>query len=63
MAPDKGHFQLLEAFADAILGNTESPIDEYAGARATYLSLRAIDSIKTGMPLPVNDEQMNFFVD
>jgi predicted dehydrogenase len=63
VAPDKGHFQLLEAFADAILGNTESPIDEYAGARATYLSLRAIDSIKTGMPLPVNDEQMNFFVD
>jgi len=63
VAPDKGHFQLLDAFADAITNDTPSPIDEFAGARATYLSLRAIESIKAGQPMPVNDEQMNFFVD
>lgn len=63
VAPDKGHFHLLEAFADAIANGTDSPIDEFAGARATYLSLRAIESIKLGAPVPINDEQMNFFVD
>ncbi len=62
VAPDKGHFQLLEAFADAIVNDTPSPIDEFAGARATYLSLRAIESIETGVALPINPEQMNFFV-
>jgi predicted dehydrogenase len=63
VAPDKGHFQLLEAFADAIITDSDSPIDEFAGARATYLSLRAIESIRLGVPVPANDEDMNFFVD
>lgn len=62
LAPDKGHFQLLEAFADAIIEDHDSPIDEFAGARATYLSRRAIESIRLGAPVPVNQEDMNLFV-
>ena len=60
--PDKGHYQLLSAYVDAIRNDAPSPIDEMAGARATYLSLRAIESIRLGQPLPVNDEVYNFFV-
>lgn len=60
--PDKGHYQLLDAFADAILNDKPSPIDEKAGARATYLCVRAIESIRCGMPLPVNTEVCDMFV-
>lgn len=63
VSPDKGHAQLLEAFARAILDDTPSPIDEWAGARATYLSLRAIESIRSGLPVPINVEELRFFVD
>lgn len=62
VSPDKGHYQLLEAFAEAIIEDKPSPIDEQAGARATYLSLRAIESIRCGAPVPVNVEEMHFFV-
>lgn len=63
LSPDKGHFQLLEAFAEAIAEDRPSPIDEWDGARATYLSRRAIDSIRLGAPVPVNVEELHFFVD
>ncbi len=62
IGPDKGHFDLLEAFADAIITDGPSPISEYDGARATYLSRRAIDSIRLGAPVPINTEDMHFFV-
>lgn len=60
--PDKGHYQLLDAFVDAILNDQPSPISEVDGARATYLSLRAIESIRLGQPLPVNPEDCEMFV-
>ena len=62
VSPDKGHFDLLEAFADAILTGGPSPISDEDGARATYLSLRAIDSIRLGAPVPINQEELHFFV-
>ncbi len=62
MSPDKGHQGLLEAFADAIANDKPSPIDEMAGMRATYLSLRAMDSIRTGRPLPINIEDWEMYV-
>jgi len=60
--PDKGHRGLLTAFADAILRDQPSPVDEMAGMRATYLSRRAIDSIRLGTPLPVNIEDWDMYV-
>lgn len=60
--PDKGHQGLLESFAEAILSDTPSPVDEYTGMRATYLSLRAMESIRSGMPLPVNIEDWEMYV-
>ena len=60
--PDKGHFGLLEAFADAIRNNTVSPADEISGMRATYLSLRAMDSIRQSILLPINIEDWEMYV-
>lgn len=60
--PDKGHQGLLKAFADAILRDEPSPVDEMAGMRATYLSLRAMESIRSGASLPVNREDWEMYV-
>jgi hypothetical protein len=60
-SPDKGHSQLLQAFAEAILRDKPSPLDEIAGMRATYLSLRAIESIRSGASLPVNIEDWEMY--
>ena len=60
--PDKGHFGLLDAFAQAIAQNEPSPIDAVDGMRATYLSLRAMDSIRLGTPLPINIEDWDMYV-
>ncbi|HOL21529.1 MAG TPA: Gfo/Idh/MocA family oxidoreductase [bacterium] len=60
--PDKGHKGLLDSFADAITKNLPSPADEIVGMRATYLSLRAMESIKTGLILPVNIEEWDMYV-
>jgi len=60
--PNKGHYELLEAFVDALLNDKPSPISEVDGARATYLSIRARESIKLGKALPINEEDYNFFV-
>ena len=60
--PDKGHLSLLEAFANAIANNSPPPVDEIAGMRATYLSLRAMDSIRQGISLPVNIEDWEMYV-
>ena len=60
--PDKGHTALLEAFAEAVLSDTASPVDEMQGARATYLCLRAMDAIRLGAPLPVNIEDWDMYV-
>ncbi|MFH0965582.1 MAG: Gfo/Idh/MocA family oxidoreductase [Planctomycetota bacterium] len=60
--PDKGHSELLDAFVTSILQDRPSPIDERAGARATYLAVRAVESIREGHPLPVNVEELDFYV-
>jgi predicted dehydrogenase len=60
--PDKGHLNLLRACVDAIRNDEPSPIDEMAGMRATYLSLRAMASIRYGMPLPINIEDWDMYV-
>jgi len=62
VGPDKGHLGLLEAFADAIIKNGPSPLNEIQGMRATYLCLRAMDSIRQGISLPVNIEDWDMYV-
>jgi len=59
---DKGHRGLLNAFADAIIKSLPSPCDEVAGMRATYMSLRAMESIRAGIAMPVNLEDWDMYV-
>jgi predicted dehydrogenase len=60
---DKGWRRLLQTFATAIIDNDPSPIDELQGMRATYLSLRAMESIRSGVSLPINIEDWDMYVD
>ncbi len=60
--PDKGHRGLLNSFAEAIMNNTPSPADEIAGMRATYLSLRGMESIRRSIALPINTEEWEMYV-
>jgi len=62
LMPDKGHRQLLNAYVQAILDDTPSPVDEMRGARATYLSNLAIESIRTGRALPIRQEELEVFI-
>ncbi len=62
LAPDKGHRALLDAFIRAVRDDLPSPVDERRGARATYLAGLAIQSIRTGMPVPVCREALDAFV-
>ena len=59
--PDKGHFNLLTAFAGAVLNDKPSPVNEVEGMRATYLCRRAMDSIRLGTSLPVNIEDWDMY--
>lgn len=52
-AVDKGHENMLDKFADAILNDKPSPCDEIAGHVSTYLAKLAIKSIELGQALPV----------
>ena len=44
----KGHYHEIEAYARAIRAGQPSPCDEIAGARATAVALKAIESIEDG---------------
>ncbi|MGI6538834.1 MAG: Gfo/Idh/MocA family oxidoreductase [Caldicoprobacterales bacterium] len=63
LMPDKGHRNLLNEFVTSILENKPSPVDAERGLRATYLSNKAIESIKTGLPVPICQEDIDVYVD
>lgn len=44
--PDKGHYNELDAYADALLQDQPSPVDEKDGARATAIAQAANESIR-----------------
>jgi predicted dehydrogenase len=62
LMPDKGHRQLLDAFVESIREDKPSPVDEVRGARATYLADLAIQSIRTGLPLPARQEELELLI-
>ena len=62
LVADKGHKQLLDLFIETIIEDKPAPIDEARGARATYLSDLAIRSIRTGLPIPVQREELELFI-
>lgn len=59
LAVDKGHENMLNSFIDAILNDTQSPCDEFAGFSSVYLAKLATKSIELGTTLPVPKEQIS----
>ncbi|MEI7905513.1 MAG: Gfo/Idh/MocA family oxidoreductase, partial [Candidatus Firestonebacteria bacterium] len=54
---DKGHFNEIEAFAEAIRNNERSPIDEVAGSFATLCAMKAFESLKTGQAVKIKPSE------
>ncbi len=52
-ALDKGHYHEIDCFADCIRRNAPLPVSAVDGARATICSLKAIESIKSGLPVAI----------
>ncbi|MHB9022884.1 MAG: Gfo/Idh/MocA family oxidoreductase [Armatimonadota bacterium] len=57
--PNKGHYEHLDQFAQCVRGLAESPCDALEGAKATVVSLKAIESIRLGMPVNIGNEEYN----
>ncbi|HHV97399.1 MAG TPA: Gfo/Idh/MocA family oxidoreductase [Clostridiaceae bacterium] len=53
---DKGHAIELDMLADAIINGTESPNGLVKAARAAVISFKVNESIKTGAPVPISEE-------
>lgn len=56
VSPDKGHTRHLERFLDCIEGNGENPCDVVSAITVTRITMKLLESIRLGMPLPVGPE-------
>lgn len=56
VSPDKGHASHLDRFLDCIEGNGENPCDVVSAVTVTRITMRLLESIRLGMPLPVGPE-------
>ncbi|MHB9133369.1 MAG: Gfo/Idh/MocA family protein [Armatimonadota bacterium] len=59
---NKGWYEMLDGFVEAIVEDTPSPCDEMAGYLSTFLAKLAIQSIRTRQVLPVPIDQVCFTV-
>ncbi len=53
--PDKGHARHLDLFARCVRGEGPSPCSAEEGAKATILTLKAMESCKLGRPVDVSE--------
>ena len=56
ITPDKGHAAHLDRFVDCIEGKGENPCDVTAAVVVTRVTLKLLQSIRLGIPLPVGPE-------
>jgi len=59
---DHGYEPMFDTFVDSIINNTQTPCDELAGYRATYLGYLAMKSIELNKPLPIPVEKWDYYV-
>ena len=59
---DKGHYNMLDAFADCILLNKPSPCNELDGSRATLMCLKAKESVRMGLPVKISVDEYDFII-
>ncbi|HOQ85863.1 MAG TPA: Gfo/Idh/MocA family oxidoreductase [Phycisphaerae bacterium] len=56
VSPDKGHARHLDRFLDCIEGNGENPCDVVSAVTVTRITMKLLESIRLGVPLPVGPE-------
>ena len=59
---DKGHYNMLDRFADCILLDAPSPCDELDGARATLMCLKAKESARLGLPVKISIDEYDYSI-
>lgn len=59
---DKGHYAMLDDFVECILTNAPSPCDAVAGSRATLMCLKAIQSVRLGLPVKISRDEYDFVI-
>lgn len=59
---DKGHYNMLDRFADCILLDAPSPCNELDGARATLMCLKAKESARLGLPVKISIDEYDYTI-
>ena len=59
---DKGHYAMLDDFVECILRDAPSPCDAVAGSRATLMCLKAIQSVRLGLPVKISRDEYDFVI-
>jgi hypothetical protein len=57
---DKGHYDMLDAFAECIINDAPSPCDALDGARATLMTLKARESARLGLPVKISIDEYDY---
>ncbi len=58
---DKGHYKMLDRFADCILLGSPSPCNAIDGARATLVTLKARESVRLGIPVKISKDEYEYY--
>lgn len=58
---NKGHYKMLDSFADCILLDAPSPCNELDGARATLITLKARESVRLGLPVKISQDEYDYY--
>ena len=59
---DKGHYNMLDEFADCILHDAPSPCNAVDGSRATLMCLKARESARLGSPVKISIDEYDFVI-
>ena len=58
---DKGHYKMLDRFADCILLDAPSPCNELDGSRASLVTFKARESVRLGIPVKISRDEYDFY--
>lgn len=59
---NKGHYNLLDEFAECVLTDKPSPCNELDGARATLMCLKARESARLGLPVKISIDEYDYVI-
>jgi len=58
-----GYEEIFDGFVDSIINDTDTPCNELAGYRVTYLAYLAMKSIELNQPMPVEVDKWDYYVE